>query len=123
MKASDRLTRIKYQFRKGFNSGLLTDYQKVDAVRSLLDAQISATDVVENIAAAPVTLFGVDIAWNPDGKSVVLATDTVVLSDNLSDVIEPEVPADPVGILYVYDGAKTEAFKLSTGDNLQLIVA
>ena len=123
MKASDRLTRIKYQFKKNFNQGLLTDHKKVDAVRSLLDAQISATDVVSNVAAAPASLFGVAITWNPDGKNVVLVTDTVTLSDNLADVVIPAVPADPAGILYVYNGTSTEAFKLSTGDNLQLIVA
>jgi len=121
-KTSDRIKKIKYQYLRELNQSNLTDENRIEMVRSILDAQISEVDYLDDISKAPATLMGVRLVWNSNGKNVIMATDSLSLSDKLTDDIVPKIQLDLI-TLSVYNGQLTESLLLSSGEYLQLITA
>lgn len=78
----ERLRDLEYQILRGL---VLTDQQKIDAVRSIYDAAINEGTVIPEEVVFPSQSMGVTIVWSPDKKSIVITLGDLTIEDNLID--------------------------------------
>ena len=103
----DKIKKIQYQFKKSFDSSVLTDQEKVDAVLFILNRIIEespAESIVD--AEMPTSFLGLSIDWSagvPGDKVISVSSGAVVVQNDLSvdyipvyDNTPPDVsPGDP----------------------------
>ena len=78
----ERLRDLEYQILRGL---VLTDEQKINAIRSIYDAAINEETFIPEEIVFPSQVMGVTITWSSDKKSVVITSGNLTIEDNLTD--------------------------------------
>lgn len=121
---ADRLSKIKYQEKKGKTIlPVYDDEAKLKAVQSLYDAAINDDTMDLTGEDFPTQIMGVDITWSSDRTIVSLSSGADSISnDDLTDDIVPDLDDGAVvnPLAFEFD---SDTFELRSSEEFELRTA